>query len=358
VTVSGTLSRNASSTINLDAGGTLQIGTGTTGGVLLGGTGSFVNNGTLIFNRSNASTYSGVLSGSGAVVKQGAGALTLSGSNTYSGGTTVSAGSLVGTTSSLQGAIANDAVVSFNQATDGTYSGNMSGSGSLTKLGAGVVTLSGSNAYSGGTTLTAGILALSGTGSIGTGGLNLGTTGGGAFDLGGLTAATYSLPATGNLTGVGTLTGSGKTLGVLGSFQPGANLGTVTLDSGFRLDLSSSGTSVFQITSPSYTAGTFDLVSGSGTVILGGVLNLDFSGGTYADGADVLQLFNNTGGLSGTFSAVNFTGLGAGQSATFNPVTGFISLVPEPSSLAAAFAGLACGCMVLRRRRTGSVENP
>ena len=37
----------------------------------------------------------------------------------------------------------------------------------------------------------------------------------------------------------------------------------------------------------------------------------------------MLQIFANMGGISGTFSAVNFTGLGAGQSATFNPVTGF-----------------------------------
>jgi hypothetical protein len=160
------------------------------------------------------------------------------------------------------------------------------------------------------------------------------------------------LPATGDLTGVGTLTGSGKTLAVLGSFLPGNSPGTVTVGSGFTLDLSQSGTSVFEITNPSYTAGLFDLVSGGGSVILGGVLNLTFSGGTYADGADVLQLFANTGGLSGTFSAVNFTGLGAGQSATFNPATGFITVVPEPSTAAAAFAGLACGWLVLRRRRT------
>jgi autotransporter-associated beta strand protein len=287
VIVGGTLSKNAASTISF-SGGTLQIGTGTTDGVLLGGTGSLINDGDLIFNRSDASAYSGVLSGSGAVTKQGAGQLTFGGANAYAGLTTISAGAI----------------------------------------------------------------ALSGTGSIGTGGLNLGTTGSpGAFDLAPLTAATYSLPATGNLTGVGTLTGSGKTLAVLGSFLPGNSPGTVTVDSGFTLDLSQSGTSVFEIADPSYTAGTFDLVSGSGSVILGGVLDLDFSGGTYADGADVLQLFATTGGLSGTFSAVNFTGLAAGQTATFNPATGFITVVPEPSTAAAAFAGLACGCFVLRRRR-------
>jgi autotransporter-associated beta strand protein len=288
VIVSGSLSKNAASTINLNAGGTLQIGVGGTTGVLLAGTGSLSNNGTLIFNRSDASTYSGVLSGSGAVTKQAAGLLTFAGANSYSGLTTIAGGTL----------------------------------------------------------------ALSGTGSIGTGGLNLGTTGSpGVFDLSALTAGTYSLPATGNLAGVGTLSGSGKSLSVLGSFLPGNSPGTVTLGSGFTLDLSQSGTSVFEITSPAYTAGTYDLVSGSGSVIFGGILNLAFSNGSYADGTNVLQIFANTGGRSGNFSAVNATGLAAGQSATFNPLTGFITVVPEPSTFASLLAGLAFGGHVVFRRR-------
>ncbi len=106
------------------------------------------------------------------------------------------------------------------------------------------------------------------------------------------------------------------------------------------------------------SAGTFDLVSGSGSVVFGGILNLAFSGGSYADGTDVLQLFANTGGRSGNFSAVNATGLAAGQSATFNPVTGFITVVPEPSTYAIsalATAGLA-GLMRWRKRRTRESE--
>jgi len=288
VTVGGTLSRNAASTISLNTGGTLQIGTGGATGVLLGGTGSLVNNGTLVFNRSNASTYSGVLSGSGAVTQQGVGRLTLSNANSYSGLTTIAGGTI----------------------------------------------------------------ALSGMGSIGTGGLKLGTTGSpGVFDLGALTAGTYSLPATGNLAGVGTLSGNGKSLAVLGSFLPGNSPGTVTLGSGFTLDLSQSGSSVFEITDPAYTAGTYDLVSGNGSMIFGGILNLAFSGGSYAEGTDVLQIFANTGGRSGNFSAVNATGLGAGQSATFNPATGFITFVPEPSTCASLLAGLAYGGSIVFRRR-------
>ena len=106
VSVGGDLTRGSLGTINLNAGGTLQIGNGTTSGVLLGGTGDLANNGTLVFNRSDASTYSGILSGNGAVVKQGSGALTLSGANTYSVATTVSAGTLL-----VNGSLANSAVI-------------------------------------------------------------------------------------------------------------------------------------------------------------------------------------------------------------------------------------------------------
>jgi hypothetical protein len=48
---------------------------------------------------------------------------------------------------------------------------------------------------------------------------------------------------------------------------------------------------------------------------------------------------------------VNATGLAARQSATFNPATGFITVVPEPSTYAMALAGLACGGSSLVRRR-------
>ncbi len=81
VSVSGTLSRGTHGTINLNSGGTLQIGTGGAGGVLSVST--LTNNGTLIFNRSDASTYSGIVSGTGAVTKQGGGTLNFTGTSSY-----------------------------------------------------------------------------------------------------------------------------------------------------------------------------------------------------------------------------------------------------------------------------------
>ena len=83
--------------------------------------------------------------------------MTLTGANTYSGGTTVSSRFVASvTTTSLQGNIVDNGNVTFNQATNGTYAGVLSGAGNLTKSGTGTVTLSGANTYTGGTTVVAG----------------------------------------------------------------------------------------------------------------------------------------------------------------------------------------------------------
>ncbi|MGE8638321.1 MAG: autotransporter domain-containing protein [Achromobacter sp.] len=72
--------------------GALRIGAGgTTGSV----SGNIANNSSVVFNRSDAVTYGGVISGTGAVVKEGAGVLTLNGVNTYGGITEVRAGTLL-----------------------------------------------------------------------------------------------------------------------------------------------------------------------------------------------------------------------------------------------------------------------
>ena len=51
---------------------------------------------TLSFNRSDASTYNGVISGAGSVRSDGTGVTTLNGANTYAGGTVISKGTLQG----------------------------------------------------------------------------------------------------------------------------------------------------------------------------------------------------------------------------------------------------------------------
>jgi autotransporter-associated beta strand protein len=124
--------------------------------------GTTITNGgfTLTLTGAKNTTILNVISGTGALTKTGAGTAILSGANTYSGGTTVSAGTLQGTTTSIQGDIANNASVVFNQTTTGTYSDVISGSGTLTKSGSGMVTLTGVNTYSGTTTVSAGTLTI------------------------------------------------------------------------------------------------------------------------------------------------------------------------------------------------------
>ncbi len=158
----GTLTKLGAGTLTLSGANTYRGGTTVTAGTLAGSTrslqGNIANNATVEFEQVTSGTYAGAMSGSGVLLKRGTGVLTLSGANTYTGGTTVFAGTLAGNATSLQGDITNDAAVTFNQAGTGTYAGVMSGTGSLTKAGGGTLVLSGANSYTGGTTVTSGTL--------------------------------------------------------------------------------------------------------------------------------------------------------------------------------------------------------
>jgi autotransporter-associated beta strand protein len=160
--VGGSITKQGIGTLILSGANTYTGGTTVSAGVLQGDTtslqGNILDNASVVFDQSTTGTYAGILSGSGSVTKQNTGTLILTGANTYSGGTTVSAGVLQGTTTSLQGNILDNASVVFDQTTTGTYAGIMSGSGSLTKQNTGTVILTGANTYSGGTTVSAGVL--------------------------------------------------------------------------------------------------------------------------------------------------------------------------------------------------------
>ena len=146
----------------LSGANTYTGGTTVSSGTLQGNTtslqGAITNNSTVIFDQSTTGTYSSVMSGTGGLTKQGDGTLVLSGTNTYSGGTTVSSGTLQGNTASLQGSITNNGKVVFDQSSAGTFSGTIAGSGAVVVQNSGTVVLTGTNTYSGGTTVSSGTL--------------------------------------------------------------------------------------------------------------------------------------------------------------------------------------------------------
>jgi autotransporter-associated beta strand protein len=124
--------------------------------------------GTLSLTNRGASSITGIISNGTtalAVTKAGAGTLTLSATNTYTGATTISAGTLsvTGTLGSgtYSNTIENSGTLSIGT-TNQTLSGIISGSGALTKVGAGILTLSAMNTYFGNTTVSAGELTITG----------------------------------------------------------------------------------------------------------------------------------------------------------------------------------------------------
>ncbi len=79
----------------------------------------------------------------------------------------VSGGSITGSGSlALSGTVHGAALVALNPTDNLVLSGNLGGDGSITKLGAGTVVLSGSNGYLGGTTVVAGTLIVAGPNAI------------------------------------------------------------------------------------------------------------------------------------------------------------------------------------------------
>jgi fibronectin-binding autotransporter adhesin len=124
-------------------------------------------------NNGHTLTVNGAISqGGGLTVNQNSNVV-LNGANTYTGTTTISAGSLSigngGTTGSFgTGTVTNNASLILNRSNDFTVANNIGGSGTLTKLGAGVATLGGTNTFTGKTIINAGTLAIDADSRLGT----------------------------------------------------------------------------------------------------------------------------------------------------------------------------------------------
>ncbi|EAO9200366.1 fibronectin-binding autotransporter adhesin ShdA, partial [Salmonella enterica] len=131
------------------------------------GTGDVTNNATLELN--TGGDFTNNISGSGQVVKSGDDTLTFSGANSYTGGTTISGGTLVATNVEALGSgdVTDNAVLELN--TGGDFDNAISGSGQVEKSGDDVLTLSGANSYSGGTLISDGTLVATNVEALGSG---------------------------------------------------------------------------------------------------------------------------------------------------------------------------------------------
>jgi autotransporter-associated beta strand protein len=333
--------------------GTLQIGNGGTTGSVAG---NIVNNGTLAFNRGDAITYAGTISGAGNLVQAGAGTVTISGTAGYTGSTTINAGTLAltgaGTIAASSGVV-NNGTFDISGTTSGAtvntmtgagtvalgaqtltlanaagiFSGAIGGTGGLTVSG-GTQTLSGVNGLTGATTINAGTLALSGAGSIAA---SSGVVNNGTFDIFGTTSGT-TINA---LTGSGTVALGSRTLTLAnasGTFS-GAIGGTggLTLDGGTQI---LSGVNTYG-GATTINAGTLAL-SGAGRLASATSVTLTGASSALDLSAGVNQTVTHLSGVAGSRVALG----------------GALTLADDSSQ---TFSGSVSGNGVLIKQGTGTL---
>ena len=142
----------------ITGGGTLQLASGAFGDGTINGTTGVSDNGTLLYNFNDSQTIAYAITGQGSLRLTGGGILTLTATNSYTGTTSINGGTLqLGTgVSGQDGSLGNTSSVSdhgalvFDLAGSQTAAYRISGSGSLTTIGSGILTLSGNNTYSSG----------------------------------------------------------------------------------------------------------------------------------------------------------------------------------------------------------------
>jgi autotransporter-associated beta strand protein len=294
LTLSGANTYTGATTVDA---GTLQLGSGGTSGSIVG---DVADRGVLAFNRADAVTFDGMISGTGAVNQLGPGTTTLSGANTYTGGTTISAGTLQlgngGTSGSIVGDVADRGVLAFNRSDAVTFGGVISGTGAVNQTGSGTTTLTGANTYTGATNVGAGLLQAGAANTFAPSSA-FAVAGGATLDLNNFNQIIGSLAGTGGVTfGSASLTAGGDN--------------TSTIYSGIM-----SGTGGFTKT-------------GSGKLILSGINTYTgatvIDGGTLSVNGDITAsngVTVNAGGTLGGNGIVGDTAINGGALAPGNSIS-------------------------------------
>ncbi|EED6675887.1 AIDA autotransporter-like protein ShdA, partial [Salmonella enterica subsp. enterica serovar Mbandaka] len=288
--------------LTLSGSNTYTGGTLISGGTLVAsnvealGTGDVTDNATLALNAGG--DFINNIGGTGRVEKSGDDVLTLSGANSYSGGTLISDGTLVASNVEALGTgdVTDDATLELN--TGGTFDNAIGGSGNVVKSGADTLTLSGSNSYTGGTTISGGTLVASTVEALGTGDvtnnatLELNTGGDFINNIGGTGRVEKSGDDTLTLSGSNTYTG--------GTLINGGTLVASNVEALGTGDVTDNATLALN------TGGTFDnAISGSGQVVKSGDKMLTLSGANSYSGGTLIS--------DGTLVASNVEALGTGD---------------------------------------------
>ncbi len=299
---SGQVVKSGDETLTLSGTNTYSGGTLISGGTLVAsnvealGTGDVTDNAVLELN--TGGDFDNAISGSGQVEKSGDGTLTLSGSNTYTGGTTINDGTLIATSVDALGSgdVTDNATLALN--TGGTFDNTISGSGKVEKSGDDALTLSGANSYTGGTLISGGTLIASNVEALGTGDVTNNAT----LELN--TGGDF----TNNISGSGQVVKSGdETLTLSGSntYTGGTTINDGTLVA-TSVDALGSGDVTDNATLALNTGGTFDnTISGSGKVEKSGDDALTLSGANSYTGGTLIS--------GGTLVASNVEALGSGD---------------------------------------------
>lgn len=272
---------------------------------------------------------SGQINSASGLNKSGNGTVTLNVPGTFSGSTVISNGTLsIGANQTFANLSGNSAVtvstgtptLTVNESSNTTFSGNMSGA-TLTKIGNGVLTLTGSNnlsvnlfAKAGGLILDSGSITANSYVSIGQSGTDTGT---------------LTLKGTANFTGNNDLNAgdTGSSVGTI-NIQDNANVTVNAFYIGSANAASSTASGTVNqtggtVTQLNTTAGTFAVGGRTDTTSVGGVGIYNMSGGTLTIAAPIRVgsagsgTFNQSGGFVDSAGDVNIARL-AGSSGTYN----------------------------------------
>jgi hypothetical protein len=165
VSLNGSSPTLSSLTFDNNLGGSYTVATGTGGALTLNaidtaitvGNGShqitapisFTNGkGIAVFDPLGTLTIDGAVTSPLGITKTGPGALALTSTSNSVGPIAISSGTLSGSVASLNNSIANNGSLVFDQGTDVTFSGTVTGNGTITKTGVGRMTLSGIGNFS------------------------------------------------------------------------------------------------------------------------------------------------------------------------------------------------------------------